>query len=63
MAAHFLTTYAEENGFLPKKLVADAREMLLRYDWPGNIRELKNLVERLSIMVSGDAIYARICPR
>lgn len=62
LADHFLTTYAEENGFLPKKLAADARKMLLHYDWPGNIRELKNLIERLSIMVSGDAIYARDVP-
>ncbi len=57
LAEHFLNTYAEENGFLPKTLSAEARDLLLQYDWPGNIRELKNLVERLSIMVSGDTIY------
>lgn len=57
LAEHFLNAYAEENGFLPKALSAEARDLLLQYDWPGNIRELKNLVERLSIMVSGDTIY------
>ncbi|MDE2699438.1 MAG: sigma-54 dependent transcriptional regulator, partial [Gemmatimonadota bacterium] len=56
LAEHFLKAYAEENGFLPKALSAEARGLLLQYDWPGNIRELKNLVERLSIMVSGDTI-------
>ena len=37
-------------------------EVLRRYDWPGNIRELKNLVERLSIMVSADVIGAGNLP-
>lgn len=55
LANHFLTLYAEENGFRPKKIAPKALEVLCRYDWPGNIRELKNLVERLSIMV-GDPI-------
>ncbi len=62
LAEHFLNTYAEENGFLPKVLSAEARDLLLQYDWPGNIRELKNLVERLSIMVSGDTIYPEDLP-
>jgi two-component system nitrogen regulation response regulator NtrX len=62
LAEHFLKAYAEENGFLPKALSAEARELLLQYDWPGNIRELKNLVERLSIMVSEDTIYPEDLP-
>ncbi len=62
LAEHFLNAYAEENGFLPKALSAEARELLLQYDWPGNIRELKNLVERLSIMVPGDTIYPEDLP-
>ena len=55
LANHFLTLYAEENGFRPKEIAPEALDILCRYDWPGNIRELKNLVERLSIMV-GDGI-------
>ncbi len=62
LAEHFLNAYAEENGFLPKALSAEARDLLLQYDWPGNIRELKNLVERLSIMVAGDTIYPEDLP-
>ena len=62
LAENFLNTYAEENGFLPKALSAETRDLLLQYDWPGNIRELKNLVERLSIMVSGDTIYPEDLP-
>ena len=62
LAEHFLNAYAKENGFLPKALSAEAQNLLLQYDWPGNIRELKNLVERLSIMVSGDTIYPEDLP-
>lgn len=62
LAEHFLNAYAKENGFLPKTLSAEARDLLLQYNWPGNIRELKNLVERLSIMVSGDTIYPEDLP-
>jgi two-component system nitrogen regulation response regulator NtrX len=62
LAEHFLKQYAEENDFLPKQLSPDALEILCKYDWPGNIRELKNLVERLSIMVSADTITVNDLP-
>ena len=39
-----------------KKLSADALEVLKHYSWPGNIRELKNLIERLVIMINEDTI-------
>ena len=53
---HFLNQYAVENGFRPKAVSEEAMHVLCAYDWPGNIRELRNLVERLSIMVSGEVI-------
>ena len=56
LANHFMNQYAEENDFLPKTISEEAMKILCAYDWPGNIRELKNLVERLSIMVTGDEI-------
>jgi two-component system nitrogen regulation response regulator NtrX len=56
LANHFLNQYAEENDFLPKTISPDAMDILCGYAWPGNIRELKNLVERLSIMVTGGVI-------
>jgi len=40
----------------PKKLTPDAMALLSSYSWPGNIRELKNLLERLAIMVQGNTI-------
>jgi two-component system, NtrC family, nitrogen regulation response regulator NtrX len=62
LARHFLQTYANENGFRPKLLSAMAEDLLVQYSWPGNIRELKNLVERLSIMVSSDTIHPEDLP-
>ena len=62
LAKHFMNQYAEENEFLPKTISKEAMKILCAYDWPGNIRELKNLVERLSIMVTGDEIASGDLP-
>lgn len=56
LSAHFLKGYADENDFRPKKLSPGAMEALKNHGWPGNIRELKNLIERLSIMVAEDTV-------
>jgi two-component system nitrogen regulation response regulator NtrX len=53
---HFHRLYAESNDFRQKDVAPEAMAILKDYSWPGNIRELKNLVERLSIMVQGDRI-------
>ena len=47
---HFLTIVAEDYGSTPKKIDAKAVEELKGLPWTGNIRELKNVVERLVIM-------------
>jgi two-component system, NtrC family, response regulator PilR len=39
-----------------KRFTEEAMEAMLAYDWPGNIRELENLMERLSVLVEGDLI-------
>ena len=51
LARHFLRLHAEEQGIKPKELNHQALDALQQHDWPGNIRELRNLVERLLIMV------------
>ena len=51
LAQHFLRLHAEEQGMKFKELTKEAMEMLRQHDWPGNIRELRNLIERLLIMV------------
>ena len=56
LAKHYLDLYCSENGVPLKKFSGSALQGLLKYNWPGNIRELKNIMERLSIMVKGAEI-------
>jgi len=53
---HFLTALAAEYGQPGKHLEDSAIDKLMGHDWPGNIRELKNLIERLVIMTPGEEI-------
>jgi two-component system, NtrC family, nitrogen regulation response regulator NtrX len=53
---HFLALFCVENGKRLKTVSGEALAYFLAYDWPGNIRELRNMVERLVIMTSGDTI-------
>ena len=47
---HFLKLIAKEQGTTPKEIDDQAIESLMNYNWPGNIRELRNVVERLMIL-------------
>jgi two-component system nitrogen regulation response regulator NtrX len=53
---HYLEYFARENNLRPKRMALSAMEALQRYRWKGNIRELRNTVERLLIMTAGDTI-------
>ncbi|MCG6908837.1 MAG: sigma-54 dependent transcriptional regulator [Deltaproteobacteria bacterium] len=50
LAYHFLRTFSKEMGRQIKGFSDEAIEVLIAYDWPGNVRQLKNIVERLVIM-------------
>ena len=52
---HFIHMICTEQGWKNKHISAEAIEALQAHDWPGNIRELRNVVERL-IILSGDTI-------
>jgi two-component system nitrogen regulation response regulator NtrX len=56
LARHFLAVYAQENNQPVKQFADDALEALARRDWPGNVRQLKNVVERLAILVDSPVI-------
>ena len=53
---HFMRAYSERHLSPMPDLTAAARAALLAYDWPGNIRELKNVVERLIVRRHTSAI-------
>ncbi|MBQ0039689.1 MAG: sigma-54-dependent Fis family transcriptional regulator [Treponema sp.] len=56
LAANFLGQFNEENGKKIKGFDNKAKAAINRYDWPGNIRELRNCVESAVVMCSGDEI-------
>ncbi|MGM9817769.1 MAG: sigma-54-dependent transcriptional regulator [Paludibacteraceae bacterium] len=57
LVEHFLHVICTEQGIAPKKFDETAIELLKNYPWPGNIRELRNIVERL-IILCGTVITA-----
>lgn len=56
LAKHFLTKYAKEEKKPFKSFSEDAEGVLLNYDWPGNIRELQNVVRNAVIMNNDTAV-------
>jgi len=50
LVSHFLNNVASEQGVKPKEISEKALNELKKYDWTGNIRELRNVVERLVIL-------------
>src|SRR5689334_697022 len=58
LVQHFAKRSSEEHNLKPRKFDAGAMEVLQRYRWRGNIRELRNAVERLLIMAPHDVIRA-----
>ena len=56
LAEHFLAHYREKNRKPLKGISGKALDLLVRYDWPGNIRELENCIERAVIMARDEVI-------
>jgi two-component system nitrogen regulation response regulator NtrX len=56
LVQHFVKQFCGENNFRPKAFSAEAMEALKRHPWRGNVRELRNTVERLMIMVGEEEI-------
>ena len=54
LVEHFARQVSAQNGWKPMPFTADAIEALKSYAWPGNIRELRNVVERLLLLAEGE---------
>lgn len=50
LAEHFFTRYSNDQGLSPPEISSEAMAALQAYDWPGNVRQLRNVVERTIIM-------------
>ena len=61
LADHFFTRYAREQGMPAPEISSEAVAALQAYDWPGNVRQLRNVVERTVILAPRDRM-ARIEP-
>ncbi len=58
----FIRQYSSLNAKKISGIEPDALELLTRYDWPGNIRELKNVIERMIVLSSGDRLTLEHVP-
>jgi DNA-binding NtrC family response regulator len=63
LAHHFLTRYAEAQGKSIKGFSDEAMEVLVNYEYPGNIRELENIVERAVVLCNEEEILAKHLPQ
>ena len=59
LVSHFFARYGNEHGLLPPEVSAEAMAALQAYEWPGNVRQLRNVVERTVILAPRDRL-ARI---
>jgi DNA-binding NtrC family response regulator len=59
---HFLRKYAEENGKEIAGLSSEAQDVLLKYDYPGNVRELENIIERAVVIAREEVLSVEDLP-
>jgi two-component system NtrC family response regulator len=62
LAAHFLERYASENNKPFKGFSPEAIDYLTAYEWPGNVRQLQNVIERCVVLASGEVIGVEDLP-
>ena len=59
---YFMDKFAKENGKNIKGFTAEARDLLLKYDYPGNVRELENILERAVVIAREQYITTNDLP-
>jgi two-component system response regulator PilR (NtrC family) len=62
LAHHFIEKYSRENEVQPPKLSQEAMDCLMQYDFPGNVRELENVIERAVVLNPGGTIGCDLLP-
>ena len=62
LAEYFLEDFCARNNFKPKKLDDGVFSMLESYAWPGNARELRNVIERMAILTQGERLTRESIP-
>lgn len=59
LAKHFLDQFAKDNGMNRFKITPEAQDKLLNYHYPGNVRELKSVIELSAVMADENEIQAK----
>ncbi|CAN5179182.1 sigma-54 dependent transcriptional regulator [soil metagenome] len=62
LVEHFVAFYAREHGHPIRAVAEEAIDVLRRYSWPGNIRQLRNVAERAVVMADGDVLLPQHLP-
>lgn len=62
LAQEFIVKYAEINGKAVRSLSHEAMDALTRYDFPGNVRELENIIQRAVVLTRDDTVTTRDLP-
>lgn len=62
LVLHFMERHRERLGLQVTKVHPDAVDVLLNYSWPGNIRELENVLEQAMLLAEGDELIAEELP-
>jgi transcriptional regulator with PAS, ATPase and Fis domain len=57
LATHFMYTFSRLNGLIPKGFSPQTMQALQEYHWPGNIRELQNVIERVIALCRSETIF------
>jgi len=63
LAAHFIQRFRDRSGKDIRRISGDVLARLMQYDFPGNVRELENLIERAFILCTGEEIGAECLPQ
>lgn len=62
LAEYFLEEFCQRNNFKPKYFDDEVFLLLTNYPWPGNVREIRNTVERMAILTAGDRLGGESVP-
>jgi two-component system response regulator AtoC len=59
---HFIRKYAREFNRDVRGVSTGALEVLMRYDWPGNVREMENIIKRSIVLAAGPVVQLQDLP-
>ena len=62
LVQHFIKKFSRETNRRITRVAPDAMDVLIRYDWPGNVRQLENIIERAFALGEGDMICVSDLP-